>query len=232
MNYIKIPKKILPLIKKNKYVTMAYGYVYSQKNYHGICYSSINLMSHVLKHKIEKNKDKGICYNLASALKILQDNNFIYNVTDKYFINLATNFGKKENSDFNYEKISMWSLNEGNDDDSNENNSENNIYSKGFILIEYEKFMELSLLYLPDVLNLYLYIISRINRNISEGYCSTSINTIIQDLGCSRNTIIKNIEILKKLNYIKDNNGWNNDNENDEKTKKTRRCSNKYWLVE
>lgn len=264
MNYIKIPKKLLLLTKENKYVTMAYAYIYSQKNYHGVCYSSINMMSHILRHKVSNNKTESVCYNFATALRFLQDKKFINDITDRYFQNLATNFGKKENSDFNYEKISMWSLNEdseiNNDSGNNENNEDsgdnrdgknnkdisgtekdcsNNIYSNGFILIEYEKFMEVSLLYLPDVLNVYLYIISRINRNISNGYCSTSINTMMGDLGISRNSIIKNVGILKELGYITDENGEHasgngngNGNGNKGESKRVRKSSNKYWLCE
>ena len=63
MSYIKLPKSIIPCIKENKYSAMVYGYVSARRGYDGICYFSINLLSHTLKHNVVRDRTKGICFN-------------------------------------------------------------------------------------------------------------------------------------------------------------------------
>jgi len=205
-------------MKENKYSAMVYGYVSARRGYDGICYFSINLLSHTLKHNVGRDKTKGICFNFYTALKYLEAQKLLINMTDTYFTKLS----EKNKDEYDFNKIIMYGCKGDDKDRETENNSKTEnkrVNKKGFILIDYDSFVNLCLSYQPDILNLYLYIISHVNRTLPNSCCFTSIKTMEEDLGISRNSILKDIKVLEEEEYIKIN--------NNEET-----GSNNYYLIE
>lgn len=191
MGYIKLKKEIVDEFKKNKYTGMVYAYISANRGYsNGYCTLTINNLSLILKNKIQKDKDKGICYNLRMSIRQLKDDNLIKNETDPMLKQL-----NKNKHEFDYNKLSMWSCNTLMDEDDKYHNS--------FIMIDYDEFKKLSFKYSPHVLNLYIYIIQHIIRDKEDSCCFTNTLNMCNDLGVCKNTLQKSIDILEKEGLIR-----------------------------
>lgn len=194
--YIKLSKSIIKILKIDKNIGFVYSYLSANSgNASGTCTATINQIALSTVGNTDKHKDKGICFKIQQAIKILTEHKLIKSDEDVF-----EEYNKKQ---CDYEKMYTYTVKNCTD---------------RYLLIPFDEFGNLIKNYTIDTLNLYLFIIDKIERGKKTSCCYCNTITISDEINVSSKTLEKNIQALVNENYITYNRG------NQQK-------SNHYYLV-